>query len=103
MAWFLELKWRGKNAYPLLREKFKDPTFIPVRIPMTGCCGYRTGEIFKAFGYYVTESSLHMSRLMFPISRKQPELIKKIQINGAKLQASKRPRLQQDDRIKEAT
>ena len=25
MAWFLELKWHGKDVYPLLREKFKDP------------------------------------------------------------------------------
>src|SRR3989337_231031 len=25
MAWFLELKWRGKDAYPLLREKSKEP------------------------------------------------------------------------------
>jgi len=25
MAWFLELKWRGEDAYPLLREKLKDP------------------------------------------------------------------------------
>ncbi len=24
MAWFLELKWRGEDAYPLLREKLKD-------------------------------------------------------------------------------
>ena len=28
MAWFLEFKWRGQDAYPLLRERFKDPLFI---------------------------------------------------------------------------
>ena len=25
MAWFLEFKWRGEDAYPLLRERLKDP------------------------------------------------------------------------------
>jgi alpha-galactosidase/6-phospho-beta-glucosidase family protein len=25
MAWFLELKHHGKDVYPLLKEKFKDP------------------------------------------------------------------------------
>jgi len=25
MAWFLELKWKGEDAYPLLRKKLEDP------------------------------------------------------------------------------
>ena len=33
MAWFLKLQMKGKDMYPLLREKFKDPRFIqsPIR------------------------------------------------------------------------
>ncbi len=57
MAWFLQLHWHGRDAYPLLAEKFQDPAV------------YAAGRqpdivrvlIFKAFGYFVTESSRHMS------------------------------------------
>jgi alpha-galactosidase len=71
MAWFLHLHWRGRDAYPLLAEKFKDPAV------------YSTASqpdtvrvlIFKAFGYFVTESSRHMSEYV-PYFRQRPELLK---------------------------
>ncbi len=69
MAWFLRLHWRGQDAYPLLAAKFQDPAV------------YATGRppdtvrvlIFKAFGYFVTESSRHMSEYV-PYFRQRPEL-----------------------------
>lgn len=53
MAWFLRLERDGKDLYPLLREKMQDPEIYgdnTVRF-----------EIFKHFGYFVTESTMHMS------------------------------------------
>ena len=53
MAWFLELEHHGKDLYPELREKFTEGGLLsqePVR-----------GEVFRHFGYFMTESSLHLS------------------------------------------
>ena len=66
MSWFLELEWNGEDAYPLLREASDDPEIRakdPVRM-----------EILKQFGFYVTESTTHMSEYV-PWFRKRPELI----------------------------
>ena len=80
MAWFLELKWQGKDAYPLLREKFKDyAVYSAADAHWAGPDVVRT-EIFKAFGYFVTESSVHMSTYV-PYFRKRPELIDKFKLN----------------------
>jgi alpha-galactosidase len=81
MAWFLELKWRGKDAYPLLREKFKDPGVYDN--PKAHYSGYDIvrAEIFKAFGYYVTESSAHMAAYV-PYFRKKPEHIEQFKLNN---------------------
>ena len=79
MAWFLELKWRGRDAYPLLREKLQN------RAIYSGPEAHWAGpdvvrvEIFKAFGYFVTESSVHMSEYV-PYFRKRPELYEKYKI-----------------------
>lgn len=53
MAWFLRLERDGEDLYPLLREKMQDPEIFAdntVRF-----------EVFKHFGYFVTESTRHMS------------------------------------------
>ena len=53
MAFFVELEHKGKELYPLLRQRIEDPEYYnkeKVR-----------NEIFKTFGYYVTESSGHNS------------------------------------------
>jgi alpha-galactosidase len=74
MAWFLELKWCGKDAYPALRERFKDPgVYTRPDAHWAGADIVRV-EIFKAFGYFVTESSQHMSEYV-PYFRKRPELL----------------------------
>lgn len=79
MAWFLELKWRGEDAYPILRERFKDPTVY------SGPDAHWAGpdivrvEVFKAFGYFVTESSQHMSEYV-PYFRRRPELFERFKL-----------------------
>ncbi|MCW3987127.1 MAG: alpha-glucosidase/alpha-galactosidase, partial [Candidatus Bathyarchaeota archaeon] len=88
MAWFLKLQWRGKDAYPLLAEKLKDfnvysqsdePDIVRVLI-------------FKAFGYFNTESSRHMSEYV-PYFRKRPELLEQFGLNLRQIyQASEPPK-----------
>lgn len=80
MAWFLELEWNGEDAYPLLREKFKDPGVYDR--PDAHWAGHDVArvEIFKAFGYFVTESSQHMSEYV-PYFRKRLELLERFRLN----------------------
>ena len=80
MAWFLELKWQGKDAYPLLREKLKDYAVYSAADAHWAGPDVVRAEIFKAFGYFVTESSVHMSTYV-PYFRKRPELIEKFKLN----------------------
>ena len=80
MAWFLELRWRGEDAYPLLRKKLSDPSIY------SGPEAHWAGpdlvrvEILKAFGYFVTESSQHMSEYV-PYFRKRPELLERFRLS----------------------
>jgi alpha-galactosidase len=102
MAWFLEMTWRGKDAYPLLKEKFKDPTaYSKVDAHWAGPDVVRA-EIFKAFGYFVTESSRHMSEYV-PYFRKRPELIEKYKLEDIgrfAMEAREQERKEQDEAIK---
>lgn len=74
MAWFLELKWGGKDAYPVLRERFMDASLYSRPDAHWAGADIVRVEIFKAFGYFVTESSQHMSEYV-PYFRKRPELL----------------------------
>lgn len=69
MAWFLEFKWNGKDAYPLIKEKYNDPDIYKKDVTKF--------EFLKHFGYYVTESSHHMSEYV-PYFRKFDHWIEKI-------------------------
>jgi alpha-galactosidase len=72
-AWYTEFKWKGKDAYPLLREAVARPEVYaeePVR-----------NEMFAAFDYYVTESSGHNSEYN-PWFRKRKDLIEKYCTHG---------------------
>lgn len=72
-AYYLDYKWNGKDAYPLIREAMNRPEVAnaePVR-----------NEIFRAMGYYCTESSGHNSEYT-PWFRKRPELIQKYCLHG---------------------
>ena len=100
MAWFLELKWRGEDAYPLLREKLKDPAiysgdgtddWMARNVVRT--------EVLKAFGYYVTESSMHMATYV-PYFKKTQEMIKRFKLTEPTSRMLMRPRLQQDEELR---
>lgn len=72
-AFYLEYKWNGEDAYPLLREKLKNPELLneeQVR-----------NEMFLQLGYYVTESSGHNSEYCAWF-RKRKDLLEKYCTNG---------------------
>lgn len=69
MAWFLEFKWNGKDAYPLIREKPANE--------MLYNCDVTKFEMLKYFGYFVTESSHHLSEYL-PYFRKSDAWIERI-------------------------
>jgi len=53
MDWFLTLEHKGRDLYPKLREVFEHPQYYKnekVR-----------GEVFRHFGYFMTESTGHLS------------------------------------------
>ena len=79
MAWYLELKWRGEDAYPLLRERFKDPAIYSRLDAHWAGPDIVRAEIFKAFGYFVSESSLHMAQEV-PYFRRRQDLIEKFKL-----------------------
>jgi alpha-galactosidase len=101
MAWFLELKWRGKDAYPLLMEKLKDPAVYSGKdtddwkVP-----DIVRAEICKTFGYYVTESSMHMGTYV-PYFKKRLELIKKFKLAEPNAEQLAAPRRAQDKELQE--
>jgi len=101
MAWFLELKWRGQDAYPILREKFKDPSvYMREDAHWAGADIVRV-EIFKAFGYFNTESSQHMSEYV-PYFRKRPELLKRFKLIDPveRLDRMEKNRIKHDEELK---
>lgn len=53
MAWFLDFRWNGEDAYPLLWEAMQDPDIYVQDIVRW--------EILKYFGAFITESSIHNS------------------------------------------
>lgn len=56
MSWFVRLAHDGMDLYPRLRERFEDPRYYAnekVR-----------GEVFRQFGYFMTESTGHLSEYL---------------------------------------
>lgn len=56
MGWFLKLEEKGRDLYPTLKEKFERPEYYvneKVR-----------GEVFRHFGYFMTESTGHLSEYL---------------------------------------
>jgi len=72
-AWAIRFEWNGKDAYPLLRQAVERPEIYRKDIVRT--------EMFKALGYYVTESSGHNSEYNWWF-RKRPDLIEKYCTHG---------------------
>jgi alpha-galactosidase len=61
MAWFLKLEHRGKDLYATLKANFENPAYYAnekVR-----------GEVMRQFGYFMTESTGHLSEYL-PYFRK---------------------------------
>jgi len=66
MAWFLRLEKDGKDLYPLLKANFEKPGYYvneKVR-----------GEVMRHFGYFMTESTGHLSEYL-PYFRKNKEAL----------------------------
>ena len=101
MAWFLEFKWRGKDAYPLLREKFKDPNVYSKPDAHWAGPDIVRVEIFKALGYFNTESSQHMSEYV-PYFRKRPELFERFKLRDptTRMDGMDEDRKRQDEGMK---
>jgi alpha-galactosidase len=72
MSWFLELKRNGEDAYPALWEALENPeTFAKDTVRF---------EIMRHFGYFVTESTPHMSEYV-PYFRKRPDLLEQYHLD----------------------
>jgi alpha-galactosidase len=86
MAWFLEFKWRGEDAYPLLRERFKDPAVYSGPHAHWAGPDIARVELFKTFGYYVTEASWIAANLVpYFYKKDRPDILKRLKVNKAPL------------------
>jgi alpha-galactosidase len=72
-AWYLDYRWRGKDAYPLIKEAVLKPEIYNEEIVRN--------EMFLSLDYYVTESSGHNSEYN-PWFRKTPETLEKYCLHG---------------------
>jgi alpha-galactosidase len=98
MAWFLEFKWHGKDAYPMLHERFSDPAVYSGTNAFGGGPDLVRVEIFRTFGYFVTESSWHMASYV-PYFKKRPELIKRYSLED--LRTGWKMRAKEDENLKQ--
>ena len=91
MAFYLELRANGEDAYPLLRERFGTPDTYPplptaddVERPDSAQLRMHDAvrfEIFRRLGYFATESSEHFAEYVpYFIKRNHPELIERFHI-----------------------
>ena len=65
-AWFLSFRHKDRDAYPLVREAFEKDEELRAKESVRY-------EIMKQFGYFVTESTRHLSEYM-PYFRRTAEL-----------------------------
>ncbi len=66
MAWFLKLEHRGVDLYPLLKANFEKPGwYVNEKV---------RGEVMRHFGYFMTESSGHLSEYL-PYFRKNAKAL----------------------------
>jgi alpha-galactosidase len=72
-AFYLDYRWKNKDAYPLIQEAVKRPEVYNEEIVRN--------EMFLHLGYYVTESSGHNSEYNAWF-RKRPDLIEKYCTHG---------------------
>ena len=73
-AWYLEYKWKGEDAYPLIHRAITErPEIYNEEIVRN--------EMYLALGKYVTESSGHNSEYNWWF-RKRPDLIERYCVHG---------------------
>jgi alpha-galactosidase len=74
MNFYLDLEYRGKDAYPRLRRAMKKPEIWkrdPVRF-----------EVFNRLGYFVSESSVHFAEYVpWFIRRDRPDIVERYGIS----------------------
>ncbi|HLS90897.1 MAG TPA: alpha-galactosidase [Limnochordia bacterium] len=75
LAWFTELTHEGRDLYPILFEKAKDPNSEFYQGDPVRC------DIMLHFGAFVTESSGHLSEYL-PYYRKRKDLLEKYTRSG---------------------
>ena len=73
-AWYLEYKWNGVDAYPLIHKAITERPEVYNEEQVRN-------EMYLALGYYVTESSGHNSEYNWWF-RKRPDLIEKYCTHG---------------------
>ncbi len=72
-AWYLDYRWNGKDAYPIIRSAVQQPAIYNEEVVRN--------EMFLHLDYYVTESSGHNSEYNAWF-RKRPDLIEKYCLHG---------------------
>ncbi len=70
-AFFLEFKYRGRDAYPILFKLLDDPNFTQEKVRF---------EMMRRLGYFVTESSEHQSEYVPYFIQHGEEMISKYDI-----------------------
>jgi len=66
MGWFLDIRHKGKDLYPILKERIEQPGFyINEKV---------RGEVLRHFGYICTESTGHLSEYL-PYFRKNQKAL----------------------------
>ena len=73
-AWYLEYKWKGQDAYPLIRKVITEKPEVYNREVVRN-------EMYLHLDYYVTESSGHNSEYNWWF-RKRPDLVEKYCTHG---------------------
>jgi alpha-galactosidase len=79
-AWFIELRWHGKDLYPRLRETFRDPAVYLKHNSPVGHVDLVEVEALQTFGYF-TSGGGHLT-LSLPYFRRKPELLERYKINS---------------------
>jgi alpha-galactosidase len=66
LAWFLKIEHNGQDMYPLFKERFEQPGYwVNEKV---------RGEALRQFGYFMTESTGHLSDYL-PYFRRNQELL----------------------------
>jgi Alpha-galactosidases/6-phospho-beta-glucosidases, family 4 of glycosyl hydrolases len=74
-SWFLEVKYKGEDLFPKMREKVKE-----METSATDRRNSLENEMFKTFGYFDTGGS-HLS-ISLPYFRRTPQLVEKYNVGS---------------------